>query len=168
MARKIQDVMTRNVEVMRPHDSIRAAAEKMRDLNVGPVPICDGQRVVGMLTDRDIVVRVIADGKNPDITRISDVMSAGVEYCFEDEDINDALEHMAAKQVRRLIVVNRDKKLVGIVSLGDLSQEAREAKTGEALEASPSPPRPCTEACPPRGGPGPATRARPARGSLHP
>lgn len=134
MARKIREVMTRDVEVINPNDTLRDAAEKMRSLNVGPLPVCDGQRVLGMITDRDIVVRAIAVGKDPNSTQVSDVMSSGIEYCFDDDDTENILERMRDKQIRRMIVVDRNKKLVGIVALGDLAGEVSEHKVGEALE----------------------------------
>ena len=134
MARMIREVMTRDVEVINPNDTVRDAAEKMRSLDVGPLPVCDGQRIVGMITDRDIVVRAIALGKDPNSTQVSDAMSPGIEYCFDDDDSEDVLNRMKDEQIRRFIVVDHDKKLVGIVSLGDLSGEVSEHKVGEALE----------------------------------
>ncbi|MFL5354221.1 CBS domain-containing protein [Archangium sp.] len=134
MARMIREVMTRDVEVINPNDTLRDAAEKMRSLNVGPLPVCDGQRILGMITDRDIVVRAIAVGKDPNSTQVSDVMSSGIEYCFDDDATEGVLERMRDKQIRRMIVVDRNKKLVGIIALGDLAGEVSESKVGEALE----------------------------------
>jgi CBS domain-containing protein len=134
MARKIREVMTRDVEVINPNDTLRDAAEKMRSLNVGPLPVCDGQRILGMITDRDIVVRAIAVGKDPNSTQVSDVMSSGIEYCFDDDDTEGVLDRMRDKQIRRMIVVDRNKKLVGIIALGDLAGEVSESKVGETLE----------------------------------
>jgi len=142
MAKKIREVMTRDVEVINPNDTLRDAAEKMRALNVGPIPVCDGQRIVGMLTDRDIVVRAIALGKDPNTTQVSDAMSSGIQYCFDDDDTEDVLNRMKEKQLRRFIVVDRSKKLVGIISLGDLTGEVSEGKVGEALEGISEPSSP--------------------------
>ena len=142
MAKKIREVMTRDVEVINPNDTLRDAAEKMRALNVGPIPVCDGQRIVGMLTDRDIVVRAIALGKDPNTTQVSDAMSSGIQYCFDDDDTEDVLNRMKEKQLRRFIVVDRSKKLVGIISLGDLTGEVSEHKVGEALEGISEPSSP--------------------------
>jgi CBS domain-containing protein len=142
MAKMIEEVMTRDVEVINPNDTVRVAAEKMATLNVGPIPVCDGQRIMGMITDRDIVVRVIAQGLDPNVTRVADAMTPNVEYCFMDDDIDTALELMSSKQIRRLLVLDRTKKLVGIVALGDLSQEAGEHETGEALESISEPSAP--------------------------
>jgi CBS domain-containing protein len=133
MAKKIREVMTRDVEVIHPNDTLRDAAEKMRSLNVGPLPVCDGQRVLGMLTDRDIVVRAIADGKDPSSTKVSEAMSSGIQFCFEDDDADTVLDRMKERQIRRFIVVDQNKKLVGIVAIGDLAQEVSDKKVGEAL-----------------------------------
>jgi CBS domain-containing protein len=138
----IREVMTRDVEVINPNDTLRDAAEKMRSLNVGPLPVCDGQRILGMITDRDIVVRAIAVGKDPNATQVSEVMSSGIEYCFDDDDTEGVLERMRDKQLRRMIVVDRNKKLVGIIALGDLAGEVSEHKVGEALEGISEPSSP--------------------------
>ncbi|HZI03458.1 MAG TPA: CBS domain-containing protein [Archangium sp.] len=142
MAKTIEEVMTRDVEVIHPNDTVREAAEKMAQLNVGPIPVCDGQTILGMITDRDIVVRVIAQGMDPNVTRVADAMTANVQYCFMDDDIDTALELMSSKQIRRLLVLDRNKKLVGIVALGDISQEASEHETAEALESISEPSAP--------------------------
>ncbi|HEX8818600.1 MAG TPA: CBS domain-containing protein [Archangium sp.] len=142
MARKIREVMTRDVEVINPNDTLRDAAEKMRSLNVGPLPVCDGQRVLGMITDRDIVVRAIALGRDPNTTQVADAMSSGIEYCFDEDDVDDVLNRMKETQIRRFIVVDQDKKLVGIVAIGDLSGEVSQEKVGEALSGISEPSSP--------------------------
>jgi CBS domain-containing protein len=142
MAKMIREVMTRDVEVINPNDTLRDAAEKMRSLNVGAIPVCDGQRVLGMLTDRDIVVRAIAIGRDANTTQVSDAMSSGIEYCFDDDVADGVLDKMRDKQIRRIIVVDRNKKLVGIVAIGDLSGEVSERKVGEALEGISEPSSP--------------------------
>ena len=134
MARTIREVMSSDVEVINPNDTLRDAAEKMRSLNVGAIPVCDGQRVLGMLTDRDIVVRAIALGRDANTTQVSDAMSSGISYCFDDDDVDSVLRNMRVKQIRRMIVVDRNKKLVGIVALGDLSGEVSEQQVAETLE----------------------------------
>jgi len=134
MVRKIHEVMTRGVEVVQPSDTLRAAAEMMRDLSVGPLPVCNGARVVGMVTDRDIVVRAVARGLDPSTTRIADVMTPSVEYCFDDEETDAVLRRMEERQLRRFIVVDRNKKLVGIVALGDLSEHEDRERVGETLQ----------------------------------
>lgn len=132
---KIKDVMTRNPEVIQPDETLEEAARKMKDLDVGPLPVCDGDRIIGMVTDRDVTVRATAEGKAPSEAKIRDVMTPDVHWCFEDDDVDDAARLMKEKQVRRILVVDGNKKLVGIVSLGDLAVDTRdERKAGEVLE----------------------------------
>jgi CBS domain-containing protein len=138
--------MTPQVEVVRPDASLQEAAEMMMKLDVGPLPVCDGERLVGMLTDRDITVRGTAQGRDPKTTQVQEVMTPDVIYCFEDQDVEDAANLMEEHQIRRLVILNRDKKLVGIVSLGDLALEADEedlddAEVGEVLEQISQPTR---------------------------
>ncbi len=131
----VSAVMTRAVLFIHPDDTLKDAAAKMRDQDVGLLPVCEGDRVVGLLTDRDITIRGTAEGKNPEGTRIREVMSSGAISCFEDQDVSEAAQLMRDKQVRRLVVLNRDNHLAGIVSLGDLATETEDAQmSGEALE----------------------------------
>jgi CBS domain-containing protein len=118
---QIKDVMTREVEVIHPDATLEEAAAKMDALNVGSLPVCDGDRVLGVITDRDITVRATAVGGDPTLARTRDAMTAQVIYGFEDQDVTDAARLMNEHQIRRLIVLNRDKRLVGIVALGDLA-----------------------------------------------
>jgi CBS domain-containing protein len=118
----VSDVMSTDVRVIEPQQSLRAAAQMMLDLDVGALPVCDGERLLGMLTDRDIAVRGVASGYAPDSGCVSDVMSPNAEFCTVDQDTEEVLRLMGDKQVRRLPVVDGDKKLVGIVSLGDLAR----------------------------------------------
>jgi CBS domain-containing protein len=120
---RVSEVMTRDVKVVAPGDSVRRAAQMMHELNVGVVPVCDGQRLVGMVTDRDITIRSTAAGKAPDKATVSEAMSTNVRWCFEDDDVQDVVRKMSDSQIRRIPVVNRDKKLVGIVALGDLATD---------------------------------------------
>jgi len=120
---QVHEVMTRGVECIAPTATIQEAAQKMKDRDIGPLPICDKDRLVGMLTDRDIVIRGIAENRDPKTARVQDVMTRGINYCFEDDDVTEAARQMEQKQIRRLVVLNRDKRLVGIVSLGDLILE---------------------------------------------
>lgn len=131
---QVQKVLTRNVERIPPDTTIRDAAARMRDCDVGALPIFEGDRLVGMVTDRDIATRAIADGRNPSKSKVRDIMSSGIVYCFEDQDVREAAKLMREKQVRRLVVLNRDKRLVGIVSLGDLATSADEELSGSALK----------------------------------
>lgn len=140
---QIKEIMTRNVEVITPDTSLREAAEKMRDLDVGSLPVCDGMRLQGMLTDRDITIRATAEGRDPAATSAADVMTGQIFYCYEDQDVAEAARSMEAKQIRRLPIVNQDKKLVGILSLGDLAVDTgRQKLAGEALTEISRPARP--------------------------
>ena len=130
---RISDIMTRDVQVARPEDTLRDAAETMARIDAGSLPICDGRRLLGIVTDRDIVVRGLAKGLGAD-SGVTQVMTEGVEYCFEDDDLVEVSDKMAASQIRRIPVVDRDKNLVGIVSLGDVAREARPAEAGDVLE----------------------------------
>lgn len=132
----VRDVMTTRPECVGPDDTLHQAAERMRDRDIGPLPVCDNDRLAGILTDRDIVVRCVAEGKDPRTARVREAMSEGVTYCFEDDDVKDAARVMKEKQVRRLVVLNHDKQLTGIVSLGDLAVGAGDQHTsGQVLEA---------------------------------
>src|SRR5688572_411978 len=117
----LKDIMTRDVEVIPPNASLKEAADKMDALNVGPLPVCDGDRLVGVITDRDIVVRATAAALDPRVATVRDAMTDDVIYAFEDQDVREAARLMEEKQIRRLIVLSRDKRLVGIVSLGDIA-----------------------------------------------
>jgi CBS domain-containing protein len=131
----VKEVMTADVEVIAPGDTLEHAARRMEVLDVGPLPVCEGKRVVGMLTDRDITVRATAAGCDPRTTLVSDTMSQEVIGCFEDQDVGEAARLMKEQRVRRLLVLNRRGELVGIVSLGDLATEAGDrGQPGEVLE----------------------------------
>jgi len=129
---KVHEAMTPTVRVVNAEQSIREAAMLMADEDFGAVPVSDGERLIGMLTDRDIAVRAVARDLGPD-TPVRDVMSDEVLYCFDDEDLEDVAENMSDIKVRRLPVVNRDKRLVGIISLGDLSRRESAECLGEAI-----------------------------------
>jgi CBS domain-containing protein len=119
----VREVMTRDAQVVGPEDTIQEAADKMKDFDVGPLPVCEGDRLLGLVTDRDIAVRATAEGFDPWTTKVREVMTPGVIFCFEDQDVAEAARLMKDKQVRRLVVLNRDKRPVGIVTLGDLAVE---------------------------------------------
>ena len=131
---KVGEVMTANVVTIGPEASLTEAARRMRGLDVGPLPVSDGGRLVGMLTDRDIAVRATAEGCDPETTRVSDVMTRDVVCCFEDDEVRQAARTMARYRKRRLVVVDASGRVVGIVSLGDLALRAQEDVAGEALE----------------------------------
>jgi CBS domain-containing protein len=130
---KVSECMTRDVRIANPGETIRQAAQTMAQLDAGALPVGENDRLVGMITDRDIAVRAVAGGKSPD-TPIRDVMSTDVCYCFDDQDIEDVAINMADIQVRRLPVVDRNKRLVGILALGDIAQADNQDKpAAEAL-----------------------------------
>jgi CBS domain-containing protein len=121
---QLKEIMTPGVEVITPEASIDEAAEKMSHLDIGPLPVCDGERLVGMLTDRDITVRAVAAGRNPLTTQVREVMTPDVVYGFDDQEVEDAARLMAQYQIRRLLVMDRRKQLVGMVALRDLAVHA--------------------------------------------
>ena len=118
---QIRDIMTPHVEVVDPKATLQTAAQKMKSLNVGSLPVCDGDQLLGMITDRDITIRAIAAGKNPRETAVADTMTTDLCYCYEDQYVNEAAQLMQNEQIRRLPILNRQKKLVGIVSMADLA-----------------------------------------------
>jgi CBS domain-containing protein len=127
---KVREAMSRGVRLVSPSDPIREAALIMREIDAGSVPVGEDDRLVGMITDRDITVRAVAEGQGPD-TPVREVMTAEIVYCFEDDELDDVCEKMADQQIRRLPVLNEARRLVGIVSLGDLAR-----KTDGADEAA--------------------------------
>jgi CBS domain-containing protein len=129
---QVSEAMTRDVKIAKPDQPIREAARIMAEIDAGVLPVGDGDRLVGMITDRDIAVRAVAAGKSPD-TPVRDVMSAEVKYCFEDDDLNHVAQNMADIKVRRLPVLNHDKRLVGILSLGDMAFTDGPVNAGTAL-----------------------------------
>ncbi|HEY0943478.1 MAG TPA: CBS domain-containing protein [Steroidobacter sp.] len=130
---KIRDAMTRDVCMVRPDQTIRDAAQLMAQMDIGSLPVQDNDRLVGMITDRDIAVRAIAQGKGAD-ARVSDVMTSEIRYCYEDQDVEEVTRNMGEQRLRRLPVMNRDKRLVGILSLGDLARDDQsQDEAGEAL-----------------------------------
>lgn len=137
---RIDEIMTRDVRLASPDWSIREAAQTMASIDSGFMPVAENDRLVGTITDRDIAIRAIAEGKGPD-TKVQDIMSKDVKYCFEDEDVSDVARNMADIQIRRLPVVNRDKRLVGVVSLGDLAIEAAANEDAEMALSGISEPR---------------------------
>ena len=130
---QVREAMTKGVRVARPDAPVLELARRMRDEDIGSIPVAENDKLIGMVTDRDIVTRGVAELADLSGIRARDVMSPKVLYCFDDESVTDVLTNMREQQVRRLPVVNRDKRLVGVVSIGDLSQiETRSA--GKALQ----------------------------------
>ena len=130
---KIKDIMTPDVKTASPADTVQQAAKIMAKIDSGVLPVAENDRLVGMITDRDILLRAVAPGLAPDHCTVRSVMSDGIKYVYEDESTEDLARNMADLQVRRLPVVNRDKRLVGIVSLGDLATSGRDRETGAAI-----------------------------------
>lgn len=129
---KVSEAMTREVRIAHPGQTIREAAAMMADIDAGALPVSDDDRLVGMITDRDIAVRAVAKGMGP-TAQVRDVMTSEVKYCFDDEDTADVLANLGEQQLRRLPVVNREKRLVGILSLGDLAVSDGDGAAGPAL-----------------------------------
>ena len=137
---KISDFMTRNVQVVRPDESLQRAAQVMDELNVGSLPVCDVNGLVGMITDRDITVRAIAAGL-PASTRVSDVMTGHARWCTSGQSVQEAMAQMADVQIRRLPVIDAERRVVGIVSLGDLATR-HQGHVAAALRRISDPSRP--------------------------
>jgi CBS domain-containing protein len=129
---KVKQAMTSEVRVASPEQTIREAAQLMAELDAGALPVAENDRLVGMITDRDIAVRAVAEGLPAD-TPISEIMSHEVLYCYEDQALDDVARNMGQVQVRRLPVVNRDKRLVGIVSFADLARTEQPTTVGRAV-----------------------------------
>ncbi len=135
MSKKIKDIMSRDVEVVHPDDNLQDAAKKMRHHDVGFLPVCDGQRLVGALTDRDIAIGAVAEGKDPKKMKVKDVASRDVNWCFADQDVDDAAKLMKDKEIRRVMVIEREgKQLVGVVSVGDLATKSSSKDSGSVME----------------------------------
>ena len=130
----VADVMTRGVRTLSPSDTVVLAAQAMDELNVGVIPVCDGEKLVGMVTDRDIVVRGVAQEADTKTLKLADVMSTNVRCANQDEDIDDVLNQMADTQIRRMPVVDGQQRLVGIVTLGDIA--AKDPEDDEDVAAS--------------------------------
>lgn len=139
---KVAEVMTRGVQAIAPDDTIRRAAELMDELNVGALPVCDGVRLKGVVTDRDIVVRAISVGKDSSCV-VQEVASEPVEWCFENDEIEDAMRRMERLQIRRMPVVDSEKQLVGMLALGDIAawSDGEVASTIGAISAPSVPDR---------------------------
>ena len=129
---KVSEAMTRDVRVANPDETVQQAAKLMANLDAGVLPVGENDRLVGMVTDRDIAIRGVAEGKGPD-AKVREVMSKDVKYCYDDQEVCDVIQNMGDIKVRRLPVLNRDKRLVGILSLGDVAKVESEKETGEAL-----------------------------------
>jgi CBS domain-containing protein len=139
---KIREIMTPDAQCIRPDETLVDAASLMRQLDVGVLPVCDDEGVIGMLTDRDIAVRAVADARDPGCTLVREVMTPETIFVYDDDSVQDALHAMEQHRIRRAPVRNRDGKLVGIVSLGDIAVDASAALSGEALKSVSQPAEP--------------------------
>lgn len=143
----IREVMTPDVQTISPQETVQRAAQMMDDLNVGSIPVCEGDRLVGMITDRDITVRSVAAGQAPDQCFVGDVMSTDVRTCYSNQDIDDVLDKMGDVQIRRVPVIDEDsQQLVGIVSLGDIATKSSGSadETLDEISTPSQPDRPAT------------------------
>jgi CBS domain-containing protein len=134
-AMKVREVMSEDVETVRPSQSIKDIAQRMDRQGIGYFPVCDKRGLIGIITDRDITCRVVADEQDPAATKVRDIMSKSVAYCFEDDDVSAAVQLMEQNRIRRIPVLDRDEHLVGILSLTDLARKAPHRLTAELIEA---------------------------------
>jgi CBS domain-containing protein len=139
---QVADAMTRGVRTVCPSDNLVQAAQAMTELDIGALPVCDGDRLVGMITDRDIVIRGVAQGQANDRMHVAEVMTEEAAWCYDDDKVEEVLDRMRALQIRRLPVVDRHKRLVGMLSLGDIAVKATGEDTGEALKGISDPSEP--------------------------
>ena len=130
---KVREIMTTNVECVSPNAGLLELANKMKTLDVGFIPICDNDRLAGTVTDRDIVIRGLAGGKDFKTLKASDIMTNDIFWCFEEQDVKEVATKMREKEVRRMLILNSEKRLVGVVSIGDVSK-VEEKESGKTLK----------------------------------
>ena len=132
---KLSEIMTREVEIIQPDDTLRLAAQKMRDRDIGFLPVCDGDSLMGVLSDRDITIRAFADGMDINVMLGRDLMTTPAIYCFDDQDVTDAAKLMGENQIRRLVILGREsERVVGVISLGDLARKGITDISGQVLQ----------------------------------
>lgn len=132
---KLSEIMTRDVAILQPDDSLQFAAKKMRDRDIGFLPVCDGETLIGVLSDRDIIIRALAEGMDPNIMLGRDLMTAPAIYCYDDQEVSEAARIMEQNQIRRLVILSReDERLVGVISLGDLARTETPDRSGQILQ----------------------------------
>ena len=133
---KLSEIMTSEVEVIHPDDTLQTAAQKMRDRDIGFLPVCDGDRLIGVLSDRDVIVRALAEGLDSKTMLGRDLVTSPAIYCFDDQGVDEAAKLMHDNQIRRLVVLRRDdKRMVGVVSLGDLAVNVDDKLSGDVLQS---------------------------------
>jgi len=130
----VGEVMSHDVEIINPDFTLQEAAKKMKDLDIGYLPIGENDKLVGMITDRDITVRATAKGLDPKKNKIRDIMTKKVVYCFEDQPVEDAVKKMEENQIRRLTVLNKNKRAVGVIAIGDIAVTGEGKLTSEVME----------------------------------
>jgi CBS domain-containing protein len=132
---KLSEIMTREVEIIQPDDTMHTAAQKMRDRDIGFLPVCDGETLMGVLSDRDITIRALADGIDINVMLSRDLMTTPAIYCFDDQDVTDAAKLMRENQIRRLVILGREsERVVGVISLGDLARKGITDISGQVLQ----------------------------------
>jgi CBS domain-containing protein len=137
---KLSEIMTHNVEIIHPNDTLQTAARKMRDRNIGFLPVYDAGELVGVLTDRDIIVRALTKGLDPKSTLTRDLITSPAIFCFEDQSIDDATDLMHDNQVRRIVILKRgNRELAGVISLGDLAVNVDDKISGDVLQSISTP-----------------------------
>ena len=136
-----RDLMTRNVECIAPDMPLEEAARRMKRLDVGFLPVCEQDRLIGTITDRDIVLRVVAEGKDVKQCRAREVLTPSVFWCFEDQSADEIAEYMSKQEIRRVLILDRNKRLAGVISIGDLAKRGDESTAGETIrEIAEAPP----------------------------
>ena len=132
---KLSEIMTREVEILQPDDTLHLAAQKMRDRDIGFLPVCDGESLMGVLSDRDIAIRALADSMDINVMLGRDLMTTPAIYCFDDQDVTDAAKVMGENQIRRLVILGREnERVVGVISLGDLVRKGITDLSGQVLQ----------------------------------
>lgn len=140
---RVAEIMTKDVQTISPADTVEKAATTMDNLNLGALPVCEGDRLCGVITDRDITVRATAAGQSPAECKVGDIMTDEIDYVYDDDDVENAVNKMKQRQIRRLPVIDHSKRLVGVVSLGDLATKAgSDQRASQALEKVSTPSRP--------------------------
>lgn len=122
----VRDIMCTDVTIIKPDTTLREAAKHMKDCECGYLPVGENDRLTGAVTDRDIIVRGVAEGHNPDDTTVGTVMTQKIQYCFENDDVKDAAEKMKEQQIRRLVVLNDAKRITGVITIGDIARVSKD------------------------------------------